>query len=400
MEQTAREERYRRLELLLADTSGSVVLPRPRHALTAHHLGDQAETVLFNLIRGTHLKGLRGIAECYRERIWRPWLRLSPDVLAQWVAEQGIEHVTDSTNRDLSLSRNKLRHEVLPRLLEINPRAREHISRLGLAASTAHRYLERSLVELEITSHAEGAIDRWLPLMAWPPGDYIAHYNRAGWDNPELLSIYAGRELEERLGGLGAEEYSELARWAIEDDAPVTIRGWQVGLPHRTVLALASPPEDAGVTPELILREGRALPVGGLSAGLYTPTAQGWQQFQARRRESWEYIRSWGPELAEMAADPPEQPSWYCYLPPGVAEPLTLRAWRAGDSIKLPGGGTKKLGDIFTDAKLPQCFRPVWAVLTDARGEVLWVPGLADSARMQLADGVEPARLVLLKESR
>jgi hypothetical protein len=54
---------------------------------------------------------------------------------------------------------------------------------------------------------------------------------------------------------------------------------------------------------------------------------------------------------------------------------------------------------VFTDAKVPGCFRPVWAVLADSAGEVLWVPGLADGRAMQLSDGEQPAYVVALRES-
>jgi tRNA(Ile)-lysidine synthase len=102
--------------------------------------------------------------------------------------------------------------------------------------------------------------------------------------------------------------------------------------------------------------------------------------------------------LDALTASPPISPVWNCFLPASVALPLKLRAWREGDRIELTGGGSKKLGDIFTDAKVPSCFRPAWAVLTDANDNLLWVPGLADSAAMALGPDARPEYLVTLKE--
>ena len=123
--------------------------------LTAHHAGDNAETMLLNLIRGTGLKGLCGIPP-ERDIILRPFLGLNREELAAYAAAHGIPHVEDETNADPdAAARNLLRLKVMPLLRQLNPRAEAHMARTaallretdeGLADLT-ERYLRAASVQ-------------------------------------------------------------------------------------------------------------------------------------------------------------------------------------------------------------------------------------------------------------
>ena len=86
---------------------------------TAHHLEDNAETVLFHLVRGTGPEGLSGIPPV-RDVIVRPLLCLQRQEIEAYLMENGISYVEDSSNASDAYSRNRLRHHVLPELKEIN----------------------------------------------------------------------------------------------------------------------------------------------------------------------------------------------------------------------------------------------------------------------------------------
>lgn len=88
--------------------------------VTAHHGDDQVETVLLNLTRGTSLDGLLGMAP-RSGPVLRPLLPFSREELAQYARQAGLEWMEDSTNALTDYTRNKLRHQVLPVLKEINP---------------------------------------------------------------------------------------------------------------------------------------------------------------------------------------------------------------------------------------------------------------------------------------
>ncbi len=87
---------------------------------TAHTLSDQAETVLFRLARGTGLRGLCGIPPM-RGAVVRPLLNVTRKEVERYCAENGLDFVADSSNADVSYSRNRLRLEVVPQLQKINP---------------------------------------------------------------------------------------------------------------------------------------------------------------------------------------------------------------------------------------------------------------------------------------
>ena len=94
----------------------------------AHHMDDNAETVLLNLIRGTDLRGLSGMRPA-QDGLLRPLLPLTRAELAAYAERNGVPHVEDRTNADPdAAARNYLRLVILPRLQTLNPRACEHIT--------------------------------------------------------------------------------------------------------------------------------------------------------------------------------------------------------------------------------------------------------------------------------
>lgn len=120
---------------------------------TAHHADDNAETILFNLIRGTGVAGLTGMA--YQQNgIYRPLLDVTRAELAAYAAAHHIPHVEDATNADPdAAARNFLRLEVMPRLKQINPQAVAHINDAGRRLRTVDRSLEEEAARR--TAHVE-----------------------------------------------------------------------------------------------------------------------------------------------------------------------------------------------------------------------------------------------------
>jgi len=94
---------------------------------TAHTMSDSAETVIFNLARGTGLKGLCGIP-VKRENIIRPLTGVTKSEVLDYCRQNGLEWYEDSTNKDNSYSRNKIRNVVINTLSEINPNLIANIS--------------------------------------------------------------------------------------------------------------------------------------------------------------------------------------------------------------------------------------------------------------------------------
>ena len=126
IEMAARELRYNWFYELKKETQASSIA-------VAHHVDDNIETLLLNLIRGTGIKGLTGIPPKNQDII-RPLLCISRDEITDYLNTLQQDYVTDSTNLEAEYTRNKIRLNILPLFEEINPSVKntlnETISRL------------------------------------------------------------------------------------------------------------------------------------------------------------------------------------------------------------------------------------------------------------------------------
>ncbi|MEE0266050.1 MAG: tRNA lysidine(34) synthetase TilS [Acutalibacteraceae bacterium] len=121
---------------------------------TAHTLSDNAETILFNMVRGSGLKGLVGIPKV-RGNIIRPVIDITRQQVEAYCTENNISYITDSSNLTDDYSRNKIRNNVVPVLKDINPTFEQAFSRLsqivseqlGTVNSAANKLLHSSKVK-------------------------------------------------------------------------------------------------------------------------------------------------------------------------------------------------------------------------------------------------------------
>lgn len=116
---------------------------------TAHHLNDQVETILLNLMRGCGLNGLTGMAPERGEYI-KPLLFLKKEELAEYVSISGLEPREDESNRENIYQRNKVRNELIPYITEnFNSHFPETLSRMSLILSSDEDYIESKVLEAE-----------------------------------------------------------------------------------------------------------------------------------------------------------------------------------------------------------------------------------------------------------
>lgn len=133
-EEAGRNARYEIFEQYRLEHSMNVVA-------VAHHQNDQAETMLFQLFRGSGLRGLTGM-QPKREAIIRPLLCVSREEIEEYLREKNIRYVTDATNEEDIYSRNKIRHYVLPIAEEISSGAAEHMSKSAAQLREVLEYME------------------------------------------------------------------------------------------------------------------------------------------------------------------------------------------------------------------------------------------------------------------
>jgi tRNA(Ile)-lysidine synthetase, N-terminal domain len=148
IEAVAREERYRLFEEVRKREGFDLVA-------TAHHLGDLVETIILWLTRGTGLEGLLGF-EPTEGNIVRPFYLATRQEIEDFAKKQAIEWVEDSTNYDLSLARNRIRHRVVPELKAINPNLEESVLRMREILKEENELLEKLVQTALLKVREEG----------------------------------------------------------------------------------------------------------------------------------------------------------------------------------------------------------------------------------------------------
>jgi len=126
----------------------------------AHNQNDDAETILFHLIRGSGLQGLCGILPV-RENIIRPLLICNREEIVEFLNQEGQVYCTDSTNQDTTYSRNRIRSEILPQLTQINAQTISHIQQASDIIYQTMAYIEKQTEDAKskcIESKEEGIL--------------------------------------------------------------------------------------------------------------------------------------------------------------------------------------------------------------------------------------------------
>lgn len=343
-EEEARVARYDFLERTMA-TLGS------RWILTAHHEDDQAETILFRIVRGTGLEGLRGIPEQRPPGILRPLLPFAKDRLVAYADAVGLRPRWDPSNVDGGFARNVLRNDILPRLERgVAPGARRSLIRLGRTARADEAAWTAALDKLDEHLIVRASDDRIevdrTAFLAYPP---------------ELRSR-ALRAWARRLGARLTEGGTRSAvafttRGASGRECPISGSVRLVRSFDRFVLeTLSNPGEDRWLQIDAP-GEGR----GGFEIGGRTGTAV-WSMDDL---STGRWLERFGTADLEL--------------------PVRVRAWCPGDRIRY-SYGSKKLKKVFGEARIPRDGRARVPIVVDGQGRVLWVPGVTRSSLVPPGD--------------
>lgn len=215
LEALARRERYR----WLAETARAHGI---KYIVTGHTANDQAETVLHRLLRGTGLRGLRGIA-AHRQlepglTLIRPLLPATRADILAYLHELGQPYREDASNRDPRFTRNRIRHELLPHLTEhYNPAIVRVLASLAEQADDAYRIEESAalalLSEAELPRAGELLVFDLRPLLTAP-----RHRVR------EMFRLVWLRE-DWPLSGMDRSAWERLARVVFDEMPAVDLPG-------------------------------------------------------------------------------------------------------------------------------------------------------------------------------
>ena len=196
VQMAARELRYQWFSELMHENALD-------YLVTAHQADDDLETFLINLSRGTGLEGLSGIPE-ETSTIIRPFLHFSRAQIMSYARKNQISWREDTSNADTKYLRNKIRHEIVPKLKELHPTFDKNFSRTQEFLAGTVEVLEYHIGELKSklfqqqNDHVEIDVAHILTLQPLKPYVYLLfkEYGFREWDNVnELLTAQSGKEL-------------------------------------------------------------------------------------------------------------------------------------------------------------------------------------------------------------
>lgn len=119
------------------------------YILTAHHLNDSFETTIYNLAKGTGVSGLRGIS-IKNDSVIRPLLFFSREDINRYASENNIDWREDASNASTDYSRNFIRHEIIPKLLETNPGLIETYINTSKRLRSTEKLIDKALKDFEM----------------------------------------------------------------------------------------------------------------------------------------------------------------------------------------------------------------------------------------------------------
>lgn len=138
IEEAGREIRYGFFEKLFTKYKAT-------YCLTAHHSDDNLETIIFNLIRGASVKGLSGMKHITTKKsglaLARPLLCVSKNEIMEFLKNTKTKYRVDHTNADTKITRNFLRHEIIPLIKKINPNLSQTVRKNASTFEDLEKYL-------------------------------------------------------------------------------------------------------------------------------------------------------------------------------------------------------------------------------------------------------------------
>ena len=346
LETVARKARYAFFQRFLKAREKALLL-------TAHQADDQVETVLMNLMRGTGLRGLKGIP-ARRGRIGRPLLQTTRAELEAWVAERGLAYREDESNASPRFFRNRVRSELLPVIRRLGGGGVEK----RIAGACVRLAADLDFIDRQLEPYLE-------KIAAVPGGLAISRplFNTL----PEALRPHLLGAMIRRAGGrsqVPARVLDELSRLASGRRESVYDLGAELLFQARPETLFIGRPE-AGTGSEVFAYELKIpgfglyeLPADLGSIEISPPVEAGFNRIAVEAPTA-------GPVFEQIDGD-------------RLVFPLTLRNRRPGDRFSPLGleAGRRKLKKFFQEQGISRACRALWPLLVNGDGEIIWVAGL------------------------
>lgn len=346
LEEAGREARYGFFQQAAFRTGCQLIA-------TAHTLSDHVETVLLHVARGTGLAGIAGIPE-KRENIIRPLLMFTREETRAYCDELGFWYHDDPANEDITFSRARVRHRILPELRSLNPSVEDAIGRLAALAHEEDTFLngmaaaalEQSEVQpngaLHFLTRDVEAVLRRDAVVSLPP----VLFKRA----MRLLAGVLGASLTSDQAELLAKGAASEGKGSITADKGEVALEWDEDTIHARQL-----------TPTAPFRSALQIP-GEIESDEFGWSVAAYEAEYSKKKP----VRA----ALETELDLNE-----------VKGPLHFRTLKTGDAMRPYGfEGTRKLSDLLSEAKLTKAARARLPIICDMVGP-LWAPGICLDSR-------------------
>ncbi len=352
-----------------------------------HHLGDDAELILMNMLRGSGPSGMSGIPPV-RGRIVRPLIHCRPKEIESFLRSENIAYVHDRSNDNTRFQRNHIRHFLIPALEQYNPRVVENLHRMGQISARENRWIE-SLVspvfEKAVSDRNAGMLVMDTGILASQPEPVGRRMvRRAILEVKGSLRRMAFRhvdavlELARRSSGPGGQLHLprkvHVARCRNGNGADILVFAAET----RSLRASGPAVPEAPVFSHIVTRDA------AVSGCIDIPEAGCKMVFSRFPAHA---IRSFpGPESGVADWD-------------GLEFPLRVRSVFPGDRfVPLGMKHSQKLKNFFINNKVPRCRRPFIPLVTSAE-RIVWIAGMRMDERFRVTDKTRTV-LVIRQEPR
>jgi tRNA(Ile)-lysidine synthase len=349
-QEAARDARYAFLEEA-ADEFGA------NKIATAHTKDDQVETILFNILRGTGLEGLKGIP-AQRGRYIRPLLNISRAEIEAYCTEHNLNPRRDPSNQSPeNYTRNRIRLELLPALArDYNPNVQEALLRLSQIASRDQDYLQ---------SEAQAM----LPHLTNDEDTNQLVLDRHGISvlHPAMQRHIVRAAIERVRGTLAAVTYDHVD--SLCEALSSTEEAFGITLPHPALIITLKRDTLTFRVPSRQIAKPNAFSTPLPVPSEITITETGWTiKVSLEVLPAVDCSAVLGSDRIDLSS-------------------LIVRNWQVGDRMAILGmnGKSKKVQDILMDAKVPRDQRHTIPIVADAHG-ILWIAGIAVAERAKTTE--------------
>jgi len=349
----AREARFKFLHALCTALDCQAVA-------LGHHLDDQAETVMLNIVRGSGVEGLSAMRPSgtglYGLRIIRPLLGQKRSDIERFLETRRQMYRIDSSNLKDDYSRNFLRRRVMPLLQELNPKTAESISRLAHAAACDETYFSAEVAKVwpaATTGSVEG-IHISIEALRRLDVAISSRLIRRAWQQDSSLEL-SYQHVMAILGLCGKQAGKRIAlpggKFALRSGCSIILMTQYSSEPYMLGLPIPGVAVIAGV--------------GSVAAEPISDLDQ-------------ETLRESNPYTAYCSSD---------------VQRLTVRTRLPGDRYwPLGAPGSKKLKVVMSEAQIPAPLRARWPLLCNG-SDIVWVPGVRVSELYRVTEAIRSIKL-------